>query len=490
MGLTFECAQCHDHKTDPLTQKEYYQLYAFFNSSDALPYDLSDAATKQTNSDIDAKIAELDKTIGELKTEITENLDSLIAERIKDPEGVPEGLISIFNIPSDSRSKTENTQLVAFFEGEHAQIKSLNDQKAELTAKRLPADTSLVLRFSQRPTHIFVRGNHLQPAEEVSASAPKFLNKWTVPDGTPASRIDLSNWITSRENPLFARVSANRIWMRLFGDPICEPENDLGIQTARPTHVKLLNHLASRLLEEDSYKSVIREIVTSATYKQSSASEFRDGLSPGLFIGQQRLRFEAEILRDNALAASGLLINEIGGPSVFPSQQDGILQNRATPATWTVSEGGDRLRRGMYTYIWRLTPHPMVTIFDGPEMTTACTRRSRSTVAIQSLALLNDPVFVECAQALARRLLLERDSDSERIKLIFQICLGRNPTPEEASVVSDLLNEQIALYKLNEEHIEFAIGEYHAAGMNRTHQAGWVATCRTIMNLDEFITRE
>ena len=183
-------------------------------------------------------------------------------------------------------------------------------------------------------------------------------------------------------------------------------------------------------------------------------------------------------------------MNKIGGPGVFPHQQDGILQNRATPATWTVSEAADRLRRGMYTYIWRLTPHPMVTIFDGPEMTTACTRRSRSTVAIQSLALLNDPVFVECAQALARRLLTSHETDAHRIEWMFKSCLGRNPSIDEAATIQELLEEHTELYRLNEEHIEFAIGEYTVQGMDATRHAAWVATCRTVLNLDEFITRE
>ncbi|MCH2609692.1 MAG: PSD1 and planctomycete cytochrome C domain-containing protein [Pirellulales bacterium] len=490
LGLTLECAQCHDHKTDPLTQSEYYQLYAFFNTSDAVPFDLSDEATRQANAEVDNKIADVDKSLITLKEEITNTLDALIANRIKQPEGIPEGLIAIFNIPSAERSKSEINQLVTFFEKESPRFESLTEEKKQLEATRITPTTSLALRFGQRPTHLFIRGNHTQPGDEVIASAPSFLNDWTVPDGNHGSRIDLSNWITSPANPLFARVTANRIWMRLFGDPICEPENDLGIQTARPTHAKLLDYLASRLLETDSFKSIIREIVTSSTYKQSSAAKYRKGVPTGHFIGQQRLRLEAELLRDNALAASGLLVNKIGGPGVFPHQQDGILQNRATPATWTVSEVADRLRRGMYTYIWRLTPHPMVTIFDGPEMTTACTRRSRSTVAIQSLALLNDPVFVECAQALARRLLTSHETDAQRIEWMFKSCLGRNPSIDEAATIQELLEEHTELYRLNEEHIEFAIGEYNVQGMDATRHAAWVATCRTVLNLDEFITRE
>ena len=163
---------------------------------------------------------------------------------------------------------------------------------------------------------------------------------------------------------------------------------------------QLLDYLAHRLQEKNSIKQFVRMLVSSATYQQSSDFNFRRDIPGGLFLGQQRLRLEAEILRDNALAASGLLVSQVGGRSVFPYQPEGILAFRATPATWTESSGADRYRRGMYTHIWRLTPHPMFTLFDGPGMTTSCTRRTRSNVAVQALSLLNDPTFVEAAQAM------------------------------------------------------------------------------------------
>ena len=191
---------------------------------------------------------------------------------------------------------------------------------------------------------------------------------------------------------------------------------------------------------------------------------------------------------------AGLLENQIGGPSVFPPQQDGILDFRATPATWTESEGADRYRRGMYTYIWRLTPHPMTAIFDGPELTTSCTRRTSSNVALQSLALLNDPLFVEAAQAFAKRVLLARPDQEQRIEVLFRWTLNRDGTPQEKSIVRNLLIQQRTFFSGDPTAAKFAMGEYGLGedlhNISQSEQAAGVAVCRAIMNLDEFIMRE
>ena len=202
---------------------------------------------------------------------------------------------------------------------------------------------------------------------------------------------------------------------------------------------------------------------------------------------------EVETLRDNALSVAGLLERQIGGPSVFPAQPDGILDFRATPATWVESTGANRYRRGMYTYIWRLTPHPMMTLFDGPEMTTACTRRNRSNIAVQSLALLNDPVFVESAQALARRIVESAPTPKQRIEALFHFTLNRQPKEQEVSVIEGLLRHQTELFSKDTALAQLAIGKYPVTTENLiTHpeHAAWVAVCRTMMNLDEFIMRE
>jgi len=492
MGLTFECGQCHDHKTDPLTQKEYYQLYAFFNTGMITPLDLSDEKVKKQRGEANAKIAVIDTRLAEIEKEIEARIDELVAVRRENREGLSEGVLKLFDIPPAQRSMTDLKQLVTFFRLEHAEHKRLLESKPELLKGLPEADTTLVMTHSPQPTHLFVRGDHTQRGEQMESGVPAFLHslQWEKEKRAHPNRADLGRWIVDRQNPLFARVTANRFWMRLFGRPIVEPENDFGVQTPRPRQHQLLDYLAHRLQEKNSIKQFVRMLVSSATYQQSSDFNFRRDIPSGLFLGQQRLRLEAEILRDNALAASGLLVSQVGGRSVFPYQPEGILAFRATPATWTESSGADRYRRGMYTHIWRLTPHPMFTLFDGPGMTTSCTRRTRSNVAVQALSLLNDPSFVEAAQAMGARLIEEAQSDEKRIGRLFVLCLGRRPSEQEHQLVSRLYTDQLAIFRKDRELTVAAVGAYHCADVDLTTQAAWVAVSRAIMNLDEFITRE
>ena len=492
MGLTFECGQCHDHKTDPLTQKEYYQLYAFFNTGMITPLDLGDEEIKKQRAEANASVATIDARLAEIEKEIEAGIDQLVAARRENKEGLSEEILALFDIPPTQRSMTDLKQLVTFFRLEHAEHKRLLESKPGLLSGLPEADTTLVMTHSPQPTHLFVRGDHTQPGEQVQSGVPAFLHPLqSEKENHPhPNRADLGRWIVDSENPLFARVTANRFWMRLLGMPIVEPENDFGVQTPRPRHHQLLDKLAHQLQQSNSIKQFIRLVVTSATYQQSSEFRYRRDIPDGLFLGQQRLRLEAEILRDNALAASGLLVNRVGGRSVFPYQPEGILAFRATPATWTESSGADRYRRGMYTHVWRLTPHPMFTLFDGPEMTTSCTRRTRSNVAVQALGLLNDPTFVEAAQAMGARLIEEARSDKERIGRLFLLCLGRRPDEQEQQLTGQLFIEQLAIFNENENLAAAAVGQYHVPGTNLAMQAAWVAVSRTIMNLDEFITRE
>jgi len=492
MGLTFECGQCHDHKTDPLTQKEYYQLYAFFNTGMITPLDLGDEESKKQRAEANASVAAIDTRLAEIEKEIEAGMDQLVAARRENKEGLSEGIFALFDIPPTQRSMTDLTQLVTFFRLEHAEHKRLLESRPGLLAGLPEADTTLVMAHSPQATHLFVRGDHTQPGEQVQSSIPAFLHplQWEKENRPHPNRADLGRWIVDHENPLFARVTANRFWMRLMGRPIVETENDFGVQTPRPRHHQLLDQLAAQLQQSNSIKRFIRLVVTSATYQQSSEFRYRRGIPDGLFLGQQRLRLEAEILRDNALAASGLLVNRVGGRSVFPYQPEGILAFRATPATWTESSGPDRYRRGMYTHIWRLTPHPMLTLFDGPGMTTSCTRRTRSNVAVQALGLLNDPTFVEAARAMGARLIEEAATDEQRIGRLFLLCLGRRPSEQEQQLAGQLYATQLAIFQENQDLAAAAVGEYHRPGMNLATQAAWVAVSRTIMNLDEFITRE
>lgn len=409
LGLTVGCAQCHTHKTDPITQREFFQLYAFFN----------------------------DATVDSMELALTSK-------------------------SSDSAGE-----------------------------KR----TTLVMKQTPNPTHIFVRGDPAQPGQQVTPGVPEFLHRLQAVESTAPNRLDLARWIVSVENPLTPRVTVNRIWQRYFGRGLVETENDFGRQTPEPQYRKLLDYLANEFRDGGwDLKQLHRTIVTSATYRQSSdVRRELAAVDPGnqLLARQRRLRLEAEIIRDVSLASGGLLSPKIGGPSVFPYQPDGILENRATPATWTVSEGEDRYRRGMYTWVWRLTPHPHLSLLDAPDGITACTRRDRSNVPVQSLTLLNDPTFIECARGLAARVLKDSaGTDEARITFVFRTCLSRNPQPRELAIIKKLLDAQRLSLARNPAEAHQIVQDTLKETEAPIERAAWVVVCRTVLNVDEFITRE
>ena len=266
----------------------------------------------------------------------------------------------------------------------------------------------------------------------------------------------------------------NRLWQAYFGQGIVATENDFGTQGAPPTHPELLDWLSSEFVRRGwSLKAMQRLVVTSSTYRQSSRArpELRDVDPYNKLLGRQtRLRLEAETIRDVALASSGLLCREIGGPGVYPPQPQGVFRFTQTAKYWKESQGPDRYRRGMYTYFWRSSPYPLLTTFDAPDATLACTRRMRSNTPLQALTLANDPAFFEMAQGLAARVLREAPpSDNERIRHAFRICLARLPEERESRRLTELLVKQ---------------RRFFAEG------AAWTAVARVLLNLDEFITRE
>ena len=254
--------------------------------------------------------------------------------------------------------------------------------------------STLVMRELPKPREAFVQigGDFLRKGVAVSPGVPAVLPPLET-SGTP-NRLDLARWLVDRRNPLTARVTVNRVWQHYFGKGLVATDNDFGTQGSPPTHPELLDWLATEFMERGwSQKKLHRLIVTSATYRQDS--RHRPDLAAvdpeNHWLGrQQRLRLEAEVIRDEALTASGLLNPKIGGPSVFPPQPEGASKLGQIQREWVASEGPDRYRRGMYTYFWRSSPHPGLMVFDAPDSTTSCTRRNRSNTPLQALTLLND----------------------------------------------------------------------------------------------------
>ena len=419
LGLTVGCAQCHDHKYDPVSHADYYRLYAFFNSSDEPTMTLGGAP-------------DLDKQIADLQ-------EKLAAER---------------KLGNDEASK----KLLA-------EIKKVQG--------KVPSTLILKERPKARETFIQIRGDFLRKGAAVTPGYPSALSK----DLAPASRLDLARWLVDRKHPLTARVLVNRTWQQFFGRGLVETENDFGMQGTLPTHPELLDWLAVEVQEPKSakpwsMKALHRLIVTNATYKQSSV--IREDLKEvdpqnKLLARQTRLRLEAEIIRDAALSASGLLSRKLGGPGVYPPLPPEVFAFTQSKHPWPESKGEDRFRRGLYTFIWRQSQHHLMTTFDGADGQTACTKRNRSNTPLQALHLANDPAFVEFAKALGTR--IEKDggaSDSQRIDFAYRTCYGRSPSASEAGVVF----------------------KYYQSQLKADAQTAWARTARVLINLDEFVTRE
>jgi hypothetical protein len=415
LGLTVGCAQCHDHKYDPFSQKDYFRLYAFFNSCDepTLPVGGSPELTEKINA-------------------LTEKANQLKKDGMLDEAG-----------------KVEK------------EIKKVQG--------KIP--TTLILRERKKPRKTFVqiRGDFLRHGDEVTPGTPGVLPPL---DQEYATRLDLAKWLVSSENPLTARVVVNRYWQQFFGRGLVETENDFGMQGSLPTHPELLDWLAVEFVESGwSVKAMHKLIVSSATYRRSSTArpDLRDqDANNRLLARQSRVRVEAEIIRDAALSASGLLSRKIGGPGVYPPQPPEVFSFTQARKPWPESQGEDRFRRGMYTYIWRQSQHPLLTTFDAADAQTPCTRRNRSNTPLQALHLANDPVFIELAEGLGRRIVAEAPADNgERVDYAFRLCFARTPTAAERDRVLKYLKAQ-----------------------DGPEEAAWAAVGRVLINLDEFITRE
>jgi len=415
LGLTMGCAQCHDHKFDPVSQKDYYRLYAFFNGFDET------TMTVGGSPELDALVNELMAKAAKLKSE----------------------------------GKLDEGKAV--------------DAEIKQVTKKIPSTLILKERAKPRESFVQIRGDFLRKGDLVTPGYPTVLSGKSPGTAVPGlSRLDLAKWLMSKDNPLTSRVVANRAWQQFFGRGLVETENDFGMQGNAPTHPELLDWLAVDFRENGwSMKKLHRTIVTSATYRQTSVA--RPELATidaqnKLLARQNRLRLEAEIIRDAALSASGLLSTKLGGAGVYPPLPKELFSFTQSNHPWPESQGEDRYRRGIYTHIWRQSQHHLLTTFDGADAQTACTKRNRSNTPLQALHLANDPAFVEFAEALGRR--IEKDGpadDAEKIDFAFQVCFARKPTADERDRVIKYLKSQ---------------------------KNNWGMTGRVLMNLDEFITRE
>jgi hypothetical protein len=403
---------------------------------------------------------------------------------------------TLLRTPKEKRTERENELVMYWFvatpgptKGREAdKIACLRDFRRRLLAldKEFPKLTQAQTMFELAqapPTFIAIKGDFRAPGLKVEPNVPGFLPQ--LPQDAPRNRLSFARWLVSEENPLTARVAVNRLWQDFFGRGLARTSEDFGTQGDPPSHPELLDWLASEFRENGwSVKHMVRLIVTSATYRQSSHTrpDLIDKDPENVLLARQsRLRLSAENIRDSVLAASGLLNPTIGGPSVRPPQPAGVAElGYANSVKWADDEGPARYRRGMYIHFQRTTPYPMLMNFDEPDSNVACSRRRRSNSPLQALNLLNDPVFFEAAQALAIRTLREAPP-SERLAYAFQLALGRAPAPRELTRMQKFLDDQATALKPDQAAALLPLAP---------QQAAWTSAARVLLNLEEFITRE
>ena len=416
---------------------------------------------------------------------------------------LPKRVRDILAIPRDRRTPAQVAVVFSYWRTTVGEFKEAND-RIEALWKQWPAgSTSLTLmaRNQPRETHLLTRGDWLKPAKPITPGVPAFLHP--LPDGAPANRLTFANWLADRKSPTTARVFANRIWQAYFGTGIVATSEDFGVQSEAPSHPQLLDWLACEFMENGwSIKHMHRLIVNSATYRQSSrvTKELyaRDPYNRLIARGP-RLRVEGEIIRDIALASSGLLNPKIGGRSVMPPAPAFLFQPPASyaPFPWVDETGPEKYRRALYTFRRRSTPYPVLQTFDVPNADQSCVRRLRSNSPLQALASLNEPMFVECARALARKALEEGgQSDEQRITYAFRRTLARLPKPPEIKELMSLLDKERRRFAegwLNPN--ELTTGNAQPAadlppGITPTQWAAYTVVSRVLLNLDETITKE
>ena len=402
----------------------------------------------------------------------------------------------ITNVPRERRTSAQTAAVFAFWRTTVSDWKEANARIEKLWQQWPTGGTTLTLaeREDHRMTSILRRGDWLKPSKPVNAGVPSYLHP--LPSSADDSRLTFAKWITDRKSPTTARVFVNRIWQAYFGEGIVATPEDFGIQAEAPSHPELLDWLACEFMDSGwSIKHIHRLIVNSATYRQSSK------VTPELYAKDQynrllargpRFRVEGEIVRDIALAASGLLNPKIGGKAIMPPAPAFVFQPPASyaPFPWIDETGPDKYRRAVYTWRRRSTPYPALQVFDVPNADFSCVRRSRSNTPLQALTTLNETLFVESAQALARRVIQEGGkSDSDRITYAFQLCAARKPSPGEQQELLSFLNKQRTRFA--EGWLEpKKLAEEIPPGSTPTQVAAWTAVSRVLLNLDETITKE
>ncbi len=422
-------------------------------------------------------------------------------------------------VPRELRTPAQTAALFSYWRTTVPDWKEANARIEELWKQHPEGSTQLVLseRSEPRTTHMLERGDFLKPAAAVTAGVPAFLHP--LQEGAPATRLAFALWLADRKSPTTARSFVNRVWQTYFGTGLVSTSEDLGSQSETPSHPELLDWLAVEFMQPSSnpkskiqnsksspwdIKRLHRLIVLSATYRQSSKVtpelHARDPFNRLLARGP-RIRVDAEVVRDVALEASGLLNPTIGGPSSFPPAPDFLFAPPASygPKTWKTDTGSGRFRRALYTFRYRSVPYPALQAFDAPNGDFSCVRRTRSNTPLQALTSLNEPIFLECARGLAQQTLRDGGAtDAERVRYAFRRCVAREPSEKESTTLLALLSKEGERFARRQAQSAWrrlaAADPEHPpelpAGTTPAQLAAWTVVSRVLLNLDETITKE
>ena len=440
LGLTLECARCHDHKYDAISQKNYYELFSFFNQVDEKGLQMDAVQAKKQKYYADPPYIEIS------------------TDETKD-------LLSFINMEKNTKIK----------------VMVMNDS-------------------APKTTFVLNRGEYDQPTDSVEPNTPETI--YPFPQGSPKNRLGLAEWITDKNNPLTARVFVNRIWTMLFGRGLVETTEDFGVQGSLPTHPELLDWLAVDFMEHNwDIKYLLKKIMLSATYQQES--NLRPDLKKVdpeniLLARMPRFRMSGEMIRDYILTTSGLLNTEIGGSSVKPYQPAGLWEetnagdDRGILTTYVPDKGDDLYRRSLYTFWKRTLPPPNMTIFDAPTRDFCEVRRQKTNTPLQALALQNDVQVLEAARVLAQQTVAKKVENPDVVTDVFKRILVRSPKNEEILTLKKYYSDALNTYLKDIEGAKklIAVGEYEHLNTDPAETAALMLTVQVIYNLDETITKE
>jgi len=512
LGTTLACTECHDHKYDPFTMKDFYSLAAFFADLQERPVGrqqqtpILTPAQEEKQRKLETEAAAAKKAFDTAAVGLTEaqtRWENTVKEKNAKDSGLPDNIAKIVRLPADKRNDKQKADLAKHYHSVAPELKEVRKQLAErqreLDEFKKAIPTSLVsISGSPRTMRILPRGNWLDDSGEVVEPAvPERLVSLAVEERRP-NRLDLAKWLVQADNPLVARTMVNRLWKLCFGYGIARTLEDMGSQGEWPTHPELLDWLAAEYLESDwDTKHMIQLMVTSAAYRQSSQATSENGRrdpSNKWLARQSRFRLDAEMVRDGALAVSGLLVRKAGGRSVKPYQPAGYWAHLNFPTRkWAKDQGDNVYRRGLYTHWQRTFLHPSLLAFDAPSREECTAERPRSNTPQQALILLNDPTYVEAARVFAERIVREGGkADDERLAFAFRQALSRNPTSQEQQILNALRKKHLGVYSEAKEAADQLLGigdRPKPNDVDSAELAAWTSVARVILNLPESIIR-